>query len=140
MLTRPCELALRRIGLDETSFQERHENLAVVTDLDGRRVLAVLDGRTKESVGAHFSALTARLRDRVEVVAMDMWKPYMDTAAKRLPSTKVCFYCFHVARHLGDAVNMVRREEHQRLRADGDRTLVGTKCLWLESLASMRPE
>ncbi|MBU3727761.1 MAG: ISL3 family transposase [Phycisphaerales bacterium] len=45
-----------------------------------------------------------------------------------------------VARHLGDAVNTVRKAEHKRLRADGDRILVGTKHLWLESPASMRPE
>lgn len=139
-LARRCELAPRRIGLDETSFQKRHEYVTVVTDLDGRRVLAVLDGRTRESVDAHFSALPARLRDGVEVVAMDMWKPYMDAAEKWLPNARVCFDRFHVARHLGDAVNTVRKEEHKRLRADGDRTLVGTKYLWLESPASMRPE
>ena len=32
----------RRIGLDETSFQKRHEYVTVLTDLDGRRVLSVL--------------------------------------------------------------------------------------------------
>jgi transposase len=130
----------RRIGLDETSFQKRHEYVTVVTDLDGRRVLSVLDGRTRDLVDAHFSALPERQRESVEVVAMDMWKPYMDAAAKWLPCAKVCFNRFHVARHLGDAVNTVRKAEHRRLRAAGDRTLVGKKYLWLESPASMRPE
>jgi transposase len=101
---------------------------------------AVIDGRTKESVDAHFSALPARLREGVEVVAMDMWRPYMDTAAKWLPNSRVCLDRFHVARHIGDALNTEREEEHKRLRADGDRTLVGTKYLWLESPSSMRPE
>jgi transposase len=67
----------KRIGLDETSFQKRHEYLTVVTDLYGRRVLSVLDGRTKESVDAHFSALAEAVRASAEVVTMDMWKPYM---------------------------------------------------------------
>jgi hypothetical protein len=35
---------------------------------------------------------------------------------------------------------MLRKQKHKRLRADGDRTLVGTKYVWLESTASMRPE
>jgi transposase len=69
-----------------------------------------------------------------------MWKPYMDTTAKWLPNARACFDRFHVARHLGDGVNTVRKEEHRRLRAAGDRTLVGTKYLRLESSASMRPE
>jgi transposase len=32
-----------RIGLDETSFQKRHEYVTVVMDLDGKRVLSVVD-------------------------------------------------------------------------------------------------
>ncbi len=139
-LARRSELSPRRIGLDETSFQKRHEYVTVVTDLDGRRVLSVLDGRTRESVDAHFAALPASARESVEVVAMDMWRPYMDAAAKWLPNARVCFDRFHIARHLGDAVNTVRKQEHRSLRADGDRTLVGTKYLWLESPGSMRPE
>jgi transposase len=91
-------------------------------------------------VDAHFYSLPARLREGVEVVAMDMWRPYMDAAVKWLPNARVCFDRFHVARHLGDAVNTLRKEECKRLRADEYRTLVGTKCLWLESPSSMRPE
>ena len=129
-----------RIGLDETSVQKRHEYVTVVTDLDGKRVLSVVDGRTRDAVDAHFSAIPAESRAAVEVVAMDMWRPYMDAAAKWLPNARVCFDRFHVARHLGDAVNTVRKQEHRRLRAEGDGTLTGTKYLWLESPASMRPE
>jgi transposase len=139
-LARRAEPSARRIGLDETSFRKRHEYVTVVTDLDDRRVLSVLDGRARESVDAHFSAQPAHEREAVEVVAMDMWRPYMDAAARWLPNAAVCFDRFHVARHLGDAVNTVRKQEHKRLRAEGDRTLVGTKYLWLENPGSMLPE
>ena len=60
-----------RIGLDETSFQKRHEYVTVVTDLDGSRVVAVLDGRTRESVDAYFSANPESTRASVEAVALD---------------------------------------------------------------------
>lgn len=139
-LARRCETSPTRIGLDETSFRKRHEYVTVVTDLDGRRVLSVLDGRTRESVDAHFASIPEDRRESVEVVAMDMWRPYMDAAARWLPNAKVCFDRFHVAKHLGEAVNTVRKEEHRALRAEGDRTLVGTKYLWLENPGSMRPE
>jgi hypothetical protein len=42
-----------------------------------------------------------------------------------------------VARHLHEAVNTVRRQEHRSLREEGDRTLTGTKYLWLESPRTM---
>jgi transposase len=45
-----------------------------------------------------------------------------------------------LARHLGDAVNTVRKQERKGLRAEGNRTPVGTRYLWLEGPGSMRPE
>ena len=99
-LERRGEDSATRIGLDVTSFQKRHEYVTVVTDLDGSRVLWVLDGRTKESVNEHFSAQTAHERGTVEIVAMDMWRPYMDATARWLPNAAVRFDRFHVAKQL----------------------------------------
>lgn len=71
---------------------------------------------------------------------MDMWRPYVDATARWLPNAAVCFDRFHVAKHLCDLMNTVRKKEHRQLRAEGDRTLVGTKHLRLENSGSMRPE
>lgn len=139
-LARRGETEPSRIGLDETSFQKRHEYVTVVTDLERSRVVAVLDGRTTEAVDKHFAAVPEASRAAVKVVAMDMWRPYMEAAAKWLPNAWVCFDRFHVARHLGDAVNTVRKQEHRALRSEGDRTLTGTKYLWLENPGTMQPE
>jgi transposase len=79
-------------------------------------------------------------RSAVKVVTMDMWRPYMDAAAKWLPNAWVCFDRFHVARHLGDAVNTVRKAEHRALSSEGDRTLTGTKYVWLENPRNMKPK
>jgi len=38
---------------------------------------------------------------------------------------------FHVAKHLNEAVDKVRREEHRRLLERGDKSLTGSKYLWL---------
>ena len=45
----------------------------------------------------------------------------------------MAFDKFHVAGHLGDAVNKVRREEHQKLQAAGDQRLKGTRFWWLDN-------
>ena len=84
-----------RIGLDETSFQKRHEYVTVVTDLDASRVVAVLDGRTRESVDAYFSGIPESSRATVEVVAMDMWRADVTAAETWLPNARVCFDRFH---------------------------------------------
>jgi len=40
---------------------------------------------------------------------------------------------FHVAQHLGDAVDQVRKQEHRARTGAGDPILKGTKYRWLES-------
>jgi transposase len=137
-LARREESKPTRLGLDETSFQKRHEYVTVVTDLDRGCVVAVLDGRTGATMEEHFSGVAEASREAVEVVATDRWRSYLNAARKWLPNAKVCFDRVHVAQHLGDAANTVRKEEHRRLLGEGDRSLAGTKYLWLEGPRKMR--
>ena len=122
-----------RVGIDETPFAKRHEYVTVVSDLDSPTVVHVADDRKEESLDSCFSALSAQELARIEVVAMDMWKPYIRSTLAYVPDAarKICFDRFHVAKHLGDAVNCIRAEEHRELSADGDDRLKGTRYLWL---------
>jgi transposase len=47
---------------------------------------------------------------------------------------------FHVAKHLNEAVDQVRRQEHKQLLAQGDETLKGTRQLWLFNPMHLNPE
>lgn len=131
--------AIRRIGIDETSFQKRHEYVTVVTDQERSRVLYVADDRKASSLEPFFDELEPPELARIESVSMDMWKPYISVVRASLwdADKKICFDKFHVAQHLGDAVNKVRSAEHRALMAEGDRTLVGTKFTWLRNPQNM---
>jgi transposase len=126
---------MARIGVDETSFQRRHEYVTVVNDLDRGRVVHVADGRGQDALEGFYRGLTPAQLEAVEAVAMDMWKPYIQATQALLPGwgAKVCFDRFHVAKHLGDAVNDVRKAEHRALLAEGDDRLKRTRFLWLMS-------
>jgi transposase len=132
----------RRLGVDETSFQKRHEYVTVVSDVDKGVALHVADNRKQESLDAFFARLPPGVLSAIEVVCMDMWKPYIRSAIAHIPDAlnKIAFDKFHVAKHLGDAVDKVRRQEHKLLRLDGDDRLTGTKYLWLENPEKMREE
>ncbi len=123
------------LAVDETSFKKRHECVTIVHDPRGveKRVLHVADGRGKDALKGFLSGFSEEDRGRVKVVAMDMHEPYIKAVAEALPNgeSKVAFDKFHVAGHLGDAVNKVRREEHERLQAVGDQRLKGTRFWWL---------
>ena len=123
----------RRLGVDETSFQKRHEYVTVVADLEGGVVQHVADGHGKKALNAYYETFSDEELAHIEAVAMDMWGPYIAATMAALPAAdeKIAFDKFHVAMHLGAAVDRVRREENRSLRELGDDTLKGTKHLWL---------
>lgn len=128
-----------RMGVDETSFQKRHEYVTVVTDLDDSKVLYVADDRKAESLAAFYRQLTPAQKKQIFVVAMDMHQPYILATEEALPDAelKIAFDKFHVAKHLGDAIDKVRRQEHAALMAVSDWTLKGTKHVWLTNPANI---
>ena len=131
-LARRTASPVRRLGVDETSFQRRHEYVTVVCDQDQARVLYVADGRDQEALDGFFKGLTTSQLAGLESVAMDMWKPYIGSTQAHVDGweEKICFDRFHVAKHLGDAVNDVRKAEHRALLKQGDERLKRTRFLW----------
>lgn len=129
----------RRIGVDETSFQRRHQYVTVVADLDERRVLHVADGRGKTSLGDYLSTLTATQRAELEAIALDMHGPFISALREHVPDAdeKMCFDKFHVAALLSHAVDLVRRAENRELLERGDDRLKRTRYFWLANPTTM---
>lgn len=121
------------VGVDETSVTRGHQYITVVNSLSEPRVLDVIDDRTEASLNAFWSQYEPGELARVEKVAMDMWGPYIASTSKALSMAddKIVFDKFHILKHLGDAVDKVRRQEHRQLSAVDDHRLKRTKYLWL---------
>ncbi len=132
-LLRRKRVKVRRLGVDETSFQRRHEYVTIVTDLDESVVLHVADDRKRESLDLFFRSLTPSQIAAIEAVAMDMWRPFISSVCEHVPDAdrKIAFDKFHVAGHLGEAVDRVRRGEHRALLESGNDSLKGSRYLWL---------
>lgn len=127
--------ALPRIGVDEKAFRKGHRYATLVADLDRGRVLYVAEGRQQASLDGFWSTLSAEQLASIEAVAMDMWEAYESSVRQHVPHAdeKIVFDKFHVAKHLGEAVDRVRRAENKTLRAEGDERLVGSKYRWLRN-------
>jgi transposase len=126
--------AIPYIGVDEKSFRKRHRYVTVVSDIDRGRVLYVAEDRKRKSLDGFWATLSEKQLASIEGVAMDMWGPYINSTKEHLPDAdeKIVFDKFHVAGHLGKAVDKVRRGENKELREGGDDRLVGTKYDWLQ--------
>ncbi|MCC6144742.1 MAG: ISL3 family transposase [Candidatus Hydrogenedentes bacterium] len=129
----------KRIGVDETSFQKRHEDVTVVCDLDRKIVLHVADDHYDGSLDEFYEAVGPEGVSRLEVVSMDMWRAYIGATRRHVPDAdqKICFDKYHVAGQLGKAVDLVRKSEHRALQADGNDRLKRTKFWWLTNPKNM---
>lgn len=128
---------LEHIGVDETSFQKRHQYVTVITEAG--RVVHVADGRKKTALRSFYETLSDQELAGLKSVSMDMWPAYIEATLTHVPeaSSKICFDRFHVAKHLNEAVNDVRKQEHRALRAENDKRLVSTRFLWLKNPENM---
>jgi transposase len=130
------------LGVDEKAFRKGHHYFTVVNDLTRNRVLYVAEDRKQHSLDGFWDTLTQSQREGIEVVVLDMWDPYVNSVREHVPEagSKIVFDKFHVAQHLGQAVDQVRRKENKALRAQGDQRLVGTRYQWLTNPANLDPE
>ena len=132
----------KRIGVDETSFQKGHEYVTVVSNQETGKVLYVADDRNQGSLDGFYSGLSEAQRGKIESVSMDMWTPYIASTQEYVPGAeeKIAFDKFHVAKHLGNAVDKVRRREHKALVEQGCDDLKGTRYLWLRNPENLSPQ
>jgi transposase len=139
-LKRRCTDSIRRVGLDEKSFGRGHHYGTVLSDLDQRRVLEVVEHREQASAEQALASLPEQQRENLQVVALDMWPPFMAAAKTKAPNADIVHDRFHVMKHLNEAVDKVRKQEHAELSADARDWLSGKKYLFLKSPETWRLE
>ena len=109
---------LRYVGIDEKSFGKGHNYASILHDLDGRRVLEVVHGRTLEATNTLWERIPEQQRQQIEAIAMDMWPAYMESARVHVSQADIVHDKFHCAKELGKAVDSVRKKEHRELKAE----------------------
>ena len=63
----------------------------------------------------------------VRLAVMDRWRPFRNAANTHAPQAAILFDTFHVLRHLGKALDTVRKAEYARLRGKDRRFIKGQK-------------
>jgi transposase len=122
---------IEHVGIDEKSFGRGHDYISVLTDIDGSRVLEVSAGRDETAANALWDTFTDEQKSEVKAVAMDMWQAFENSATTHVPQAEIVHDRFHISKHLNDAIDKVRRQEHKALMQEGDDTLKGSRQLWL---------
>lgn len=123
----------RQIGIDEKAIAKGHRYMTLVCDLEAATVQYIGEDRKEASLGAYFDAFAEPQREKIEAISLDMWPAYINACRDKVPGadSKMVFDRFHIMRHVLDAVDKVRKQEHKALIKTGDTKLVSSKYLWL---------
>ncbi len=107
----------------------------MISDLDSGTVEYIADERRQASLDGYFEKFTAEQLDGIQAVAMDRWEPFAASVRTHLSDAdnKIVLDRYHLMSYLTKAVDTVRKQENRALFAAGDKSLAGSKYLWLYS-------
>lgn len=137
--------SIRILGVDEISLRKGHKQYAlVISDLERRRVMAVLPNRLKKTFEAWLEGLTQEERRVIQVVSIDMWEAYRQAVHKQLPHAQIVADRFHVMQQLNRQIDLLRRSFQRKAKQDGDETLYqalkGSRWALLKNRRDLTPE
>ena len=116
------------IGIDEISVRKGHDYRIVVSDLEKRRPIWFGGAdRSEASMDEFYAFLGEKPAKRVRLAVMDMWKPFRNSTSRHAPQAAILFDKFHILRHLGAALDKVRKQEYARLSGQGRTFIKGQK-------------
>ena len=101
------------VGIDETSLRKGQNYIAVVHDLQTKRLLFACEGRDHQTVVDFCADLKAHGGDpdQVKHVCQDMSAAYAKGVALALPHAQISYDRFHVIAMANEAMDGVRRQE-----------------------------
>src|SRR5436305_2496344 len=118
----------RVIGIDEIAIRKGHTYRIVVNDLlRGRPIWFGGKDRSEASMREFYAWLGGKKSARIRLAVMDMWKPFRLATNAHAPQAAILFDKFHIMRHLGDALDRVRKSEYARLAGRDRRYIKGQK-------------
>jgi transposase len=129
--------SVRELAIDETSRARGHDYITLAADAVERRVVAVAEGRSIETVEALAGELAARgcMPDRVSSVSIDMSPAFINGCGEAFANAQITFDKFHVVWHASTAVDRMRRIEQRT-----DRSLKGLRWSLLKDRSRLSPE
>jgi transposase len=131
------------IGIDEIAIAARHQYRIVVSDLLLRQPIWFGGtDRSEASLDAFFTWLGPEKSRKIRLAVMDMWKAFRNSTLKpsHAPHATIVYDKFHILRHLGQAIDRVRKSEYARLVGDNRRYVKGKKFVLLSRWDNLSQE
>jgi transposase len=100
------------ISIDEKSYAKGHEYATILMDSDKEYIIDMHEGRKEKSLKTLFSLVSGQVEQpQLQIVNIDMWKPYMNVIKEIAPKALIVHDKFHVIKKLSEAIDKTRRKE-----------------------------
>ena len=112
---------VKAIGVDEIHWgrgMKADNFLTVIYQIDAgcRRLLWIGRRRSEKTLRQGLKVLGKEFVEGLEYVCSDMWRPYLNVIADEASQALNVLDRFHIAKHMNQAVDEVRRAEGSRLK------------------------
>ena len=123
---------IRAIGIDEIHWQRGSQFLTLVYQIDPtrKRLLWIGQHRRAKTLLRFFRWFGRERTAALAFICSEMWKAYLKVVAKKAGHALHILDRFHIAKHMSDAIDQVRRAEVRSLRQRGRQPLL-TKARWV---------
>lgn len=115
------------LGIDEIHLLDKPR--CVLGNVKERTVFDILKNRNQKTVGRYLSNM--KNKERIELVAMDMWRPYKDSVKAVLPHAQIVVDKFHIVRMANQSLDAVRKNIREGLTASQRKQLMHDRFILL---------
>lgn len=115
----------RVLGMDEIHLLRSARG--VLTNIEERTIIDLLPGRSRDVMGRRLQVMPDK--QRVEVVTMDMWRPYRQLAEALFPKAGIIIDKWHVLRMANEAMEKIRKGFRADMKPAARRQLMHDRYL-----------
>lgn len=128
-------------GVDEIAVKKRPVYRIVVSDLEQKRAIWFGgEGRTEKDMAQFYAFLGKENAEKIRLAVLDRWKPFRHSTQAHAPQAAVLFDKFPVLRHLGEALDKLRKAEYARVTGKQRKFIKGQKYVLLSHRENLTTE
>jgi len=110
---------IKRLAIDEVSWNGGREFLTIVTDRDGQGVVWIGNGKGKDTLDKFFKYVGESRYKSFKVFTIDMSNSYTASIKEYCPKADIVYDLFHLMRILNKQLDKIRAEDMSKGRAAG---------------------
>ena len=115
-LSKAKPIELKRLGIDEIALVKgQGKYCAVLIDIARSKLLAIVEGRTKEEIKEVLMGWGSEVLEGINEVSIDLWNGYKSLAKEMMPKAQIVADIFHIMAQINQELDGERKKEKRKI-------------------------